>query len=90
MERVTLNIDTYKVVSQLEERGFTKEQAEGFMLALRDIELTGVASKNDIYGIKELITKEISDVRNEMLKFHILHSITIIGVMIALFQFFMN
>ena len=91
MELVTLHMDTYKVVKLLREKGYTKEEAEGFIEAIQEITLSGVATKQDIVDVKN----EIQDLRNEihkfksdMIKFQLIQTITIIGVMIALFQVF--
>ena len=77
MELATLHLDTYKVVKHLQGKGFTKKQAEGFIEAIQEITLSGVATKQDV-----------QDAKNEMLKFQIIQTIALVGVMVALFQFF--
>ena len=84
MELATLHMDTYKVVKLLQEKGYTKKEAEGFIEAIQEITLSGVATKKDLAFVRE----EIQQLRDDTLKFQIIQTITIIGVMIALFQVF--
>ena len=44
----TLTIDTHKVVSLLQQKGFTKEQAEGLVEAAREVDTTEIATKHDL------------------------------------------
>lgn len=113
MELATLHFDTYKVIKLLQEKGYSKEEAEGFIEAVQEIQLSGVSTKQDVQDLKiELkqdiqdLRKEIQDLRvstkqdvhdlkteiqntkNEMLKFQIIQTIAIVGVMVALFQMF--
>ncbi len=108
MNFATLHFDTYKVVTLLKERGFTKKQAEGIMEAVQEVTISGVATKDDLHdldgGLRTEIHKieaglhskiqdvrtEIQDLRTDTLKFMLLHSMTIIGVMVALFALFGN
>lgn len=55
MEFATLNMDTYKVVQLLQDKGYTQEEAEGFIEAIQEITLTGVATKEDIRNIEKEI-----------------------------------
>jgi hypothetical protein len=102
MEFATLHLDIYKVVKLLQEKGYSEKAAEGFIQAIQEITLTGVATKQDLQdlgaklkGDIQNVRSEIQDVReqvvhlkNETLKFLIIQTLTIIGVMVALFQFF--
>lgn len=102
MELATLHLDTYKVVKLLQEKGYTKKEAEGFIEAIQEISLSGVATKQDIQDVRvdiqavraelkqdiQALRIEIQNTKNEMLKFQIIQTITIIGVMVALFQMF--
>jgi len=95
MEFATLNMDTYKVVNLLREKGYSKEEAEGFIAAIQEITLTGVATKQDINQLKEATMQNINELREEIqnskletLKFQLIQTIAIIGVMVALFQIF--
>ena len=64
MELATLHLDTYKVVQLLQEKGYTQEQAEGFMKAVQEITLSGVATKQDFVSLKQ----DIQDVREDLSK----------------------
>lgn len=88
MELATLHLDTYKVVKLLQEKGYTEKEAEGFIAAIQEITLSGVATKQDLQNVRNELKQEISDVKNEMLKFQVIQTITLVGVMIALFQIF--
>jgi uncharacterized caspase-like protein len=41
----TLVIDTYKVITRLQQKGFTKDQAEALISAAQEIDLSGLATK---------------------------------------------
>lgn len=95
MELATLHFDTYKVIKLLQEKGYTKEEAEGFIEAVQEIRLSGVSTKQDIQDLKEATRQDIQDLKeeiqntkNEMLKFQVIQTIAIVGVMVALFQIF--
>ncbi|MEM6628855.1 MAG: coiled-coil domain-containing protein [Bacteroidota bacterium] len=132
MDFATLHLDTYKVVKLLQEKGYSKKEAEGFIEAIQEITLSGVATKQDISDVRKEIQivqselkEDISDVRkeiqiirselktdiadvrqeiqdvrlelkgdianlkNETLKFLMVQTVAIVGVMVALFQFFL-
>lgn len=102
MELATLNLDTYKLVKLLQTKGYSEEQAEGFISTLQDITLSGVETKQDISDVRNELKTDINDLRNELkediqdvrkeisnlLKFQIIQTLTIVGAMIALFQIF--
>jgi hypothetical protein len=89
MDIATLHLDTYKVVKLLQEKGYSEKEAEGFIEAIKEINLIGVATKQDISDL----TKEIVRLENKLikglsdnLKFQIIQTIAIIVVMVALTQ----
>ena len=41
----TLVIDTYKVITRLQQKGFTKDQAEALVSAAQEIDLSGLVTK---------------------------------------------
>lgn len=91
MELATLHFDTYKAVTLLKEQGFTKKQSEGIIKVIQEVTLSGVATKQDVQDVRA----EIQDLENKItknlsdnLKFQIIQTIAIIGVMVALFQMF--
>lgn len=94
MNFATLHFDTYKVVTLLKERGFTKKQAEGIMEAVQEVTISGVATKEDLHKVEAVLRSEMHDMEIRLnnklsgnLKFQIIQTIAIIGVMVALFQF---
>ena len=44
----TLVIDTYKVIKRLQERGFTKDQAEALVAVAQEIDLSAFVTKADL------------------------------------------
>ena len=44
----TIAIDTHKVISRLQERGFTKTQAEALVSVAQEIDLSSFATKADL------------------------------------------
>ncbi len=49
----SLLVDTHELVEQLIEEGFSKEQAEGVTNAIKSIDLSHLATKQDILEIKQ-------------------------------------
>lgn len=95
MEFATLHLDTYKVVKLLQEKGYTEAEAEGFIQAVQEITLSGVATKQDVSELRQFITdtkyeleEKIAKVASDALKFQLVQTITIVAVMLALFQLF--
>jgi len=88
MEFATLHLDTHKVVKLLQGKGYTEEEAEGFIAAIQEITLSGVATKQYLQQVRDDLKQDIQDMKTEMLKFQVIQTIAIIGVMVALFQVF--
>lgn len=44
----TIPFDTHRVVTRLKERGFTEEQASGIAEAMRELDLSQLATKADL------------------------------------------
>ncbi|MCB9352525.1 MAG: hypothetical protein H6573_34335 [Lewinellaceae bacterium] len=55
-------MDTYKIVRLLQDKGYSQEEAEGFIQAVQEITLTGVATRQDITNVR----KEVADLRAEL------------------------
>jgi hypothetical protein len=48
----TLVIDTYKVVTRLQQKGFSRDQAEALVSAAQEIDLSDFVTKNDLNNLK--------------------------------------
>jgi hypothetical protein len=48
----TLAIDTYKILQRLESKGYSRQQAEGFIDVLQDIDFDNFATKSDIKDLR--------------------------------------
>src|SRR5262245_5224459 len=59
----TIAFDTHKVITLLQERGFTKQQAEALITVAREADLSGLATKDDILAFREDIRTIKEDVR---------------------------
>jgi len=44
----TIAVDTYKVIMRLQERGFTKEQAEALVSVAQEVDLSTFVTKADL------------------------------------------
>jgi hypothetical protein len=44
--------DTHKLISKLQQRGFSAQQAEGITEALRELDASGLATKADLQELK--------------------------------------
>ena len=61
-EMTTLTIDTYRVLQKLQSKGYSKEQAEGFVEVIQDISLDEISTKSDISALKT----DISAIDNKL------------------------
>lgn len=57
MTRVTF--DTYKVATLLQEKGFTKEQTEGLLAAVKEADVSQLATRQDLDLSNEKLKTEI-------------------------------
>ena len=57
----TLVIDTYKVVTRLQQKGFSKDQAEALVSAAQEIDLSAFVTKNDLKD-------QLKDLKLDMIK----------------------
>ena len=48
----TIAIDTYKAIKRLQERGFTKDQAEALVSVAEEIDISGLATKADLQELR--------------------------------------
>ena len=87
----TLSIDTYKAISLLQQQGYSKQQAEGFVAVIQSAELADVATQADISALKNDIAaldRNIHGARIEMYKVAAAQTLVVIGAVAALFQAF--
>ncbi len=63
-ESATLNLDTYKVVKLLQDKGYSEQEAEGFIEAIQEITLNGVATKEDLRQSEKRLNERIDSVRD--------------------------
>ena len=56
----TLVIDTNGIVKKLEQRGFSRAQAEGITEALRELDTSALATKSDLQALKIDLIKWMS------------------------------
>ena len=48
----TIAFDTHKVVVMLQERGFTRQQAEALVAAAQEADISALATKDDLKDLK--------------------------------------
>ncbi len=65
-ESVTLNLDTYKVVKLLQNKGYSKQEAEGFIEAIQEITLNGIATKQNLDDVKNDLYREIKGINERI------------------------
>jgi hypothetical protein len=56
----TIAIDTYKIIKRLQEKGFTKEQAEALVAVAQEIDLSAVATKEDIKDLRSYVDQALA------------------------------
>ena len=85
----SLSLDTYKAVTLLQERGYSKQQAEGFVAVLQSADLADVATQADIAAVKDGIAdldRSLQATRVEFYKVAAAQTLVIIGAVAALAQ----
>jgi hypothetical protein len=53
----TIAIDTYKVIKRLQERGFTKDQAEALVSVAQEVDISNMATKADLSALEVRLYK---------------------------------
>lgn len=98
MSLATITLDTHIVIKQLLRKGYTEDQAEGFVEAMKEINLTGVATKSDIDNVREDLSGKISSLRDEisnlrveikaekaeLYKFMLMQGMSVVGLTVGL------
>lgn len=79
----TVLVDTYKAVSTLRENGFSKEQAEGVVKVMEQIDLSSLATKEDLLKLEA----KIESVKTDLIKWLVPILLGQIAVFFALVKF---
>jgi hypothetical protein len=53
----TIAVDTHKVITRLQERGFTKDQAEALVTVAQEIDLSALVTKADLSALEARLYK---------------------------------
>ena len=83
----SLTIDTYKAITLLEQHGYTKAEAEGFVAVLQCADLMDVATHGDIEALSgqmAQLDKQLQATRVEPYKVAAAQTLVIIGAVAAL------
>lgn len=59
-------IDTYSIAKRLQAKGYSEQQAEGFIEAFQDISTDRLADKSDIAAVRQEIKGQGQELRQEM------------------------
>ena len=70
METASLQMDTYKIVQLLQSRGYSKEQAEGFLETIQEITFSGVATRQDMAEVMARIATLSTDIQKDNKDIH--------------------
>ena len=79
----TLVKDTHKLITFLQNSGYSKQQAEGMTEAIETFDLSELATKEDIKDLK----LDIKDLKLDVYKALAAQIVVIIGVIVTLFQY---
>jgi hypothetical protein len=73
MSLATITLDTHRIIKFLLGKGYSEDQAEGFVDAIREINLAGVATKESVDALRQetrdgdlALREEIGKLREEM------------------------
>jgi hypothetical protein len=83
----SLTIDTHKAITLLEQHGYTKAEAEGFVAVLQSADLMDVATHGDIDGLAGQLAhldKQLQATRVELYKVAAAQTLVIVGAVAAL------
>ncbi|MCG8448034.1 MAG: CCDC90 family protein [Pirellulales bacterium] len=75
----TIVADTHKLIQDLRQKGYSKEQAEGFAQALQELNLSELATKTDLARLE-----------NNIIKWLIGVLVAQTAVIVAVLSFFIN
>lgn len=79
-ESVTALVDTHRLITTLQNRGFTVEQAEGIADAIEQIDLAALATKEDMQAVR----LEIRDGKFDLLKWIIVLQVSQLAAFAAI------
>jgi hypothetical protein len=83
----SLTIDTYKAITLLEQHGYSKAEAEGFVAVLQSADLMDVATHSDIddlAGQLAHLDKQLQATRIELYKVAAAQTLVVVGAVAAL------
>ena len=83
----SLTIDTYKAITLLEQHGYSKAEAEGFVAVLQSADLMDVATHGDIAALSGQLAqldKQLQATRVELYKVAAAQTLVIVGAVAAL------
>jgi hypothetical protein len=84
----TLVIDTNGIVKKLEQRGFSRTQAEGITEALKELDTTALATKSDLNDAVKTLELATRDQAITIIKWVTGILIAQAGLIVALIQYF--
>lgn len=92
----TLTADTHKIALILSKSGFSKEQTNGFLEAIKEVDMSHISTKDDTLSIKqelEVFRTEVkadtATLKSEIFRFIIITAgvqIAMTGLMLTLFK----
>lgn len=78
----TLVLDTLRLTQKLKSRGYSEEQAVGFVEALQEVNLEQVATKADINEV----SGKIADIKYELLKWMFSGFLAVVVLLVGIFM----
>jgi hypothetical protein len=84
----TLVIDTYKIITRLQQKGFTKDQAEALVSAAQDLDLSALATKDDVKELRTYLDQALANQMITMMKWMTGMLLAQGALIIALIQYF--
>jgi len=76
----TITFDTFRAVKRLEENGYSSQQAQGFVEAVQEIDMSEFASRADI----EVVRTDIKSSENRLIMWVVALNLTTVGLSLSL------
>ena len=80
--------DTYKAIMLLQKKSFSEPQAEGIVEVVKQIDISYLATKDDVKDLKQELTEEMHKLKIDLIKWvvgtQLAYGAIVISILVAL------
>ena len=76
--------DTHKIVDFLQTKGYSKEQAEGFVEAVKEFDTSALATTHDVEVTKQTLRNELMNVKSQLIMWFVGLEVATTGLLLSI------